>query len=91
METAFGILHKLRAGMVRPAQDRFGGMPGEHVEIDETCLGSIGRTRGDRSSGVHHKVLVAAVPVEVRHRNIFGNRAGQAKGRHAMPGFSGSP
>ncbi len=24
-ETAFGILHKLRAGMVRPDQDRIGG------------------------------------------------------------------
>ena len=28
-ETAFGILHKLRAGMVRPNQDRIGGKPGE--------------------------------------------------------------
>ena len=34
-ETAFGILHKLRAGMVRPNQDRIGGKPGEHVEIDD--------------------------------------------------------
>ena len=31
-ETAFQILHKLRAGMVRPDQDRIGGRPGEHVE-----------------------------------------------------------
>ena len=35
-ETAFQILHKLRAGMVRPDQDRIGGNPGEHVEADET-------------------------------------------------------
>ena len=35
-ETAFQILHKLRAGMVRPDQDRIGGRPGEHVEVDET-------------------------------------------------------
>src|SRR6478735_1723043 len=28
-ETAFQILHKLRAGMVRPDQDRIGGRPGE--------------------------------------------------------------
>lgn len=27
-ETAFGILHKLRAGMVRPGQDRLGGKTG---------------------------------------------------------------
>ena len=38
-ETAFGILHKLRAGMVRPDQDRIGGRPGEHVEVDETLIG----------------------------------------------------
>ncbi len=41
-ETAFGILHKLRAGMVRPDQDRIGGRPKEHVEVDETWVG--GRT-----------------------------------------------
>ncbi len=31
-ETAFQILHKLRAGMVRPDQDRIGGKLAEHVE-----------------------------------------------------------
>ena len=41
-ETAFQILHKLRAGMVRPDQDRIGGRPGEHVKVDETWAG--GRT-----------------------------------------------
>ena len=44
-ETAFGILHKLRAGMVRPDQDRIGGLPDQHVEVDETYVG--GRTRGE--------------------------------------------
>jgi hypothetical protein len=34
-ETAFEILHKLRAGMVRPDRDRIGGTPEDHVEIDE--------------------------------------------------------
>jgi hypothetical protein len=43
-ETAFGILHKLRAGMVRPDQDRIGGRPKEHIEVDDTWVG--GRTRG---------------------------------------------
>ena len=38
-ETAFGILHKLRAGMVRPDQDRIGARAGEHVEVDETYVG----------------------------------------------------
>ena len=41
-ETAFQILHKLRAGMVRPHQDRIGGRANEHVEVDETWIG--GRT-----------------------------------------------
>jgi predicted RNA-binding Zn-ribbon protein involved in translation (DUF1610 family) len=63
-ETAFGLLHKLRAGMVRPDQDRIGGRAGEHVEVDETWVG--GRTRGE-GRGVHHKTLVSCA-VEVRHR-----------------------
>jgi hypothetical protein len=63
-ETAFGILHKPRAGMVRPDQNRIGGRPKERVEVDETWVG--GRTRGE-GQGIHHKTLVAAA-VEVRHR-----------------------
>ena len=50
-ETAFQILHKLRSGMVRPNQDRIGGQPKNHVEVDETWVG--GRTRGE-GRGVHH-------------------------------------
>ena len=40
-ETAFQILHKLRAGMVRPDQDRIGGRDSKatHVEVDETYIG----------------------------------------------------
>ena len=63
-ETAFQILHKLRAGMVRPDQDRIGGKPDEIVEADETYVG--GRTRG-KGRGVHDMVLVAGA-VEVRQR-----------------------
>ena len=43
-ETAFRLLHKLRAGMVRPDSDRIGQNPDEHVEIDEAWVG--GKTRG---------------------------------------------
>src|SRR6202453_5127799 len=64
-ETASQILLKLRAGMVRPDQNRIGGRPKEHVEVDETWVG--GRTRGE-GRGIHHKTLVAAA-VEVRHRH----------------------
>ena len=75
----FGILHKLRAGMVRPNQDRIGGKPGEHVEIDETWVG--GRTRGE-GRGVHHKVLVACA-VEVRHRKPGTAQDKRKDGRYA--------
>jgi len=61
-ETAFQIMHKLRAGMVRPEQDAIGG---EHpVEVDEVFIG--GKTRGE-GHGVHHKAVVVGA-VEVRTR-----------------------
>ena len=63
-ETAFQLLHKLRAGMVRPDRDRIGGRANEHVEVDEAWVG--GRTRGE-GRGVHHKTLVVCA-VEVRRR-----------------------
>src|SRR5918994_1464714 len=56
-ETAFGILHKLRVGMVRPDQDRIGGKADGHVEVDEAYVG--GKTRGE-GRGVHHKTLVVS-------------------------------
>lgn len=78
-ETAFQILHKLRAGMVRPDQDRIGGKRGEHVEADETYVG--GRTRG-KGRGVHDMVLVAGA-VEVRQRTQQGSRNKRRTGRYA--------
>lgn len=61
-ETAFQLLHKLRAGMVRPNRDRIGGkFP---VEVDETWMG--GQTRGE-GKGTHHKTCVAGA-VEIRQR-----------------------
>ena len=78
-ETAFGILHKLRAAMVRPDQDRIGGRQGEHVEVDETWVG--GRTRGE-GRGVHHKTLVTAA-VEVRHREPGTAQDNRRNGRYA--------
>ena len=78
-ETAFQILHKLRAGMVRPDQDRIGGKPDELVEADETYVG--GRTRG-KGRGVHDMVLVAGA-VEVRQRKIASSRNKRKTGRYA--------
>lgn len=78
-ETAFQILHKLRAGMVRPDQDRIGGEPSIHVEVDETWIG--GRTRG-KGRGVHDKVLVACA-VEVRQRHPGARLDERKDGRYA--------
>jgi hypothetical protein len=59
-ETAFQMLHKLRAGMVRPERDPIGEeWP---VEMDETFIG--GRTRGE-GRGFHHKATVVGA-VEIR-------------------------
>jgi hypothetical protein len=61
-ETAFQILHKLRAGMVRPERDAIGC---DHpVEVDECYVG--GETRGE-GRGTHHKAIVVGA-VEVRSR-----------------------
>lgn len=61
-ETAFQMLHKLRAAMVRPERDAIGGK--WTVEVDETFVG--GATQG-KGRGVTDKVLVAGA-VEVRPR-----------------------
>ena len=81
-ETAFQILHKLRAGMVRPDRDRIGGHLGrnDHIEIDETWIG--GATRGE-GRGVHNQTLVIAA-VEVRQRPAKrGDKPMRRGGRYA--------
>ena len=62
-ETAYQILHKLRAGM-RITSGRIGGRGKEHVEVDETWIG--GETRG-QGRGVHDQACVIAA-VEVKQR-----------------------
>ncbi len=61
-ETAFQILHKLRAGMVRPERDSIGGA--YPVELDECFIGGASRGVG---SGFHDKATVVGA-VEVRQR-----------------------
>jgi hypothetical protein len=77
-ETAFQILHKLRAGMVWPERDIIGGQ--YTVEIDECLVG--GRTRGE-GRGVHHMAVVVGA-VEVRPRKDAEDR--KAKHRQAHEG-----
>lgn len=70
-ETAFTILHKLRAGMVRPDRDTIGG---EHtVEVDECFIGGKGRAK--------QTVIVGAI--EVRTRKDGEERAAKWKDAHA--------
>lgn len=81
-ETAFQILHKLRAGMVRPDRDMIGGNLSrkDHVEVDETWVGGV--TRGE-GSGIHNQTLVAAA-VEVRQRPAKkGDKPMKRGGRYA--------
>lgn len=71
-ETAFQILHKLRAATVRPERDMIGSeWP---VEIDECLVG--GATRGE-GEGVHHKTVVVGA-VEVRKRAAGGRADARA-------------
>jgi len=58
-ETAFTMLHKLRAAMVRQGRDKIGGM----IEVDETYIG--GERPGRVGRGALNKVIVAGA-VEVR-------------------------
>ena len=76
-ETAFQILHKLRAGMVRPERDTIGG---EYpVELDECFVG--GRSRGT-GSGIHDMATVVGA-VEVRQRKNAEDRAAKYKEDYA--------
>lgn len=86
-ETAFQILHKLRAGMVRPNRDLIGARNGDHVEVDEVWIG--GRTRGE-GQGKHHKTLVVGAvevrqrkPKETDHGNPYSKAIPRRGGRYA--------
>jgi len=77
-ETAFQILHKLRAGMVRPDRDRIGGDPKCHVEVDETWVG--GATRGEGRGNHNQTLVIAAIEVKKRPETKKVHRRG---GRYA--------
>jgi DNA-binding transcriptional MerR regulator len=66
-ETTFQILHKLRAGMVRPP-DRIGGSISvqDHVEVDETYIGGSIRGEGKGVDADEKSPVIAAVEVRTR-------------------------
>ena len=69
-ETAFQMLHKLRAGLVRPERDTIGDQ--YPVEVDKSFVG--GRTKGE-GRGVHHKaIVIGAIEVRPRKAPVKGAR-----------------
>ena len=90
-ETAFLMLHKLRAAMVRPERDRIGAK--WPVEVDETYVG--GATQGE-GRGRHHKRLVVGM-VEVLPRkkalgpdpNLPSGQRPQHRGGHGRSFIAG--
>jgi transposase-like protein len=93
-ETAFQMLHKLRAAMVRPERDSIGQK--YPVEVDETFVG--GATRG-KGHGITDKALVAgAVEVMPRHEsekwgghdpNLMGELSPKHRGGHGRKIIAG--
>src|SRR5256712_10493602 len=75
-ETAFQMLHKLRAAMVREGRERLRGT----VEVDEAYIGGARAGKGGR--GAYGKVLVAG-GVEVRGQKMGGIRLGVVRGASA--------
>ena len=63
-ETAFSMLHKLRASMVRPSRSNLSGI----VEVDETYIG--GKHPGKTGRGAEGKVIVVgAVDIRGKYAN----------------------
>ena len=83
-ETAFGILHKLRAGMVRQDRDRIGGSISgrDHIEIDETYIGGVLRGEGKGPHADAKTLVVAAVEVRTRPPKK-GDKPERRGGRYA--------
>jgi transposase-like protein len=75
-ETAFQMLHKLRAAMVRPDRDRIGyEWP---VEVDETYVG--GATQGE-GRGRHHKTLVVGMVEVIPRKKALGHDPNLSSGQ----------
>jgi hypothetical protein len=64
-ETAFQILHKLRAGMVRPDQDRIGGRANEHVAPLRCAIGSLEPRRTSERMGAMRGAFGWQLPLTV--------------------------
>jgi transposase-like protein len=82
-ETAFQILHKLRAGMVRHDADKIGKSDGSHhVEIDETWIGGASTGEG-RGNNVNQTLVIAAVEVRYKKPKAGSKAKTRRHGRYA--------
>ena len=83
-ETAYTMLHKLRAGLVNPFRDKLKGT----IEVDETFIG--GKASGKRGRGAGSKtIVVGAVEVIDTSKKQIGGRIRlraipQASGKHLL-------
>ena len=59
------------AGSVSAGQDRIGGQPKNHVEVDETWVGGRTRTRVSSLSLVRYRTNDYSVPVAYGHREVW--------------------
>jgi hypothetical protein len=73
-ETAFQMLHKLRAAMVNPEREPLHGV----VEVDETFIGGRNRKGVQQGRGTQDKALVVGA-VEVRATQRGHHRAGRVR------------
>ncbi len=80
-ETAYQILHKLRAAMVRPDRDRIHSV----IEVDETYIGA--SKAGKRGRGVSGKTIVAGA-IEVIDEPTKKKRVGRLR-LNVIPDVSG--
>jgi hypothetical protein len=81
-ETAFQMLHKLRAAMVKEGHECIRGT----VEVDETYIG--GQRTGKGGGGAYGRVLVAgAIEVRGRKAGRFKLRVIRSASRDQLTGF----
>jgi transposase-like protein len=64
-QTAWAMLHRYRAAMVRPRRERLAG----HVEVDEGYVGGVESTAQGRKA---ESKAIVAIAVEIKHPKGFG-------------------
>jgi transposase-like protein len=64
-QTAWAMLHRYRAAMVRPRRERLAG----HVEVDEGYVGGVESTAQGRKT---ESKAIVAIAVEIKHPKGFG-------------------